>query len=138
MNDKTATAAPNIAALNVPAPNIFDFNALAARCLNNLNLVDRVLTKFTSQVDLDLADLEQAITAGNAPEVAKLAHRIKGMTASIEARAMCNSAARCERTALAAATDELPAILAALRSDRLELFAAIQQMQQKRQAALNN
>jgi HPt (histidine-containing phosphotransfer) domain-containing protein len=119
-------------------PNVFDVEALTARCLNNLNLVDRVLTKFTGQVDADLADLEQAIAVGNAPEVAKLAHRIKGMTASIEARAMCNSAARCERTALAAATDELPAILNALRNDRTELFAAINQLQQKRQAALNN
>jgi HPt (histidine-containing phosphotransfer) domain-containing protein len=133
MNDNADTTEPDMV-----APNIFDVNALTARCLNNLNLVDRVLTKFTGQVDADLADLEQAIAAGNAPEVAKLAHRIKGMTASIEARAMCNSAGRCERTALAAATDELPEILAALRSDRTELFAAIQQMQQKRQAALNN
>jgi HPt (histidine-containing phosphotransfer) domain-containing protein len=133
MNKDAATTEPDST-----APNIFDVNALTARCLNNLNLVDRVLTKFASQVDTDLADLEQAIVAGNAPDVAKLAHRIKGMTASIEARAMCNSAARCERTALAAATDELPAILEALRSDRTELFAAINKMQQKRQATLNN
>src|SRR5690348_10126063 len=119
MNNNAATTEPN-----TTASNIFDVEALTARCLNNLNLVDRVLTKFAGQVDADLADLEQAIAAGNAPEVAKLAHRIKGMTASIEARAMCNSAARCERTALAAAADELPAILSALRSDRTELIAA--------------
>jgi HPt (histidine-containing phosphotransfer) domain-containing protein len=105
----------------------FDYEALKARCLNNMNLVDRVLTKFTGQVDSDLAALEEAIVAGNAPDVAKLSHRIKGMTASIEARSMCEKAARCERTALAAAVDELPRLLGDLRADRDRLFEAIAQ-----------
>jgi HPt (histidine-containing phosphotransfer) domain-containing protein len=109
---------------------VFDFEALKARCLNNMNLVDRVLTKFASQVDTDLESLERAISAGNAPDVAKLAHRIKGMTASIEARSMCSDAARCERTALAAAVDDLPALLTTLRQDRNRLLEVIAKMQQ--------
>jgi HPt (histidine-containing phosphotransfer) domain-containing protein len=103
----------------------FDFEALKARCLNNMNLVERVLTKFEGQLDADLAALEEAIGAGNAPDVAKLSHRIKGMTASIEARSMCEKAARCERTALAAAVDELPGLLTELRQGRDRLFEAI-------------
>jgi HPt (histidine-containing phosphotransfer) domain-containing protein len=103
----------------------FDLEALKARCLNNMSLVERVLTKFAGQVDADLAALEEAVAAGNAPDVAKLSHRIKGMTASIEARSMCENAARCERTALAAAVDELPNLLNELRQDRDRLFAAI-------------
>jgi HPt (histidine-containing phosphotransfer) domain-containing protein len=111
----------------IPAtePAVFDLEALKARCLNNLNLVDRVLTKFTSQVEIDLTNLEGAVNAGNAPDVAKLAHRIKGMTASVEARSMCATADRCERTAMAAAVDEFPALLTSLREDRNRLFEAI-------------
>lgn len=108
-------------------PVVFDLEALKARCLNNLNLVDRVLTKFAVQVDADLVELERAVNAGNASDAAKMAHRIKGMTASIEARSMSEGAARCERTALAAATDELPGLLTRLRHDRDRLLETIAQ-----------
>ncbi|MCC7083607.1 MAG: Hpt domain-containing protein [Pirellulales bacterium] len=115
-------------------PAVFDLEALMDRCLHNRNLVDRVLTKFTNQVDADLAELEQTMTAGSAPDVARLAHRIKGMTASIEARAMCASASCCERAAMAAATEEFPARLACLRTERKRLFVAIENTQQEQLA----
>jgi HPt (histidine-containing phosphotransfer) domain-containing protein len=106
---------------------VFDLEALKARCLNNLNLVDRVLIKFAVQVDADLVELEQAVHAGNASDAANMAHRIKGMTASIEARSMSQGADCCERTALAAATDQLPALLNRLREDRDRLLQTIAQ-----------
>lgn len=108
-------------------PVVFDLEALKTRCLNNLDLVDRVLTKFAIQVSADLGELECAVAAGNTSGAAKMAHRIKGMTASIEARAMSEAAACCERMALAAATEQLPEILDRLHRDRDELLICINQ-----------
>ena len=58
---------------------VIDLDALKARCLGNLELVDRVLAKFTGQVDADLDELDQAIHDRNPAKAAQLAHRIKGM-----------------------------------------------------------
>lgn len=105
-----------------------DLEALQARCLGNLDLVDRVLAKFTTQVDADLDDLEQAIKAGNAEQAAQLAHRIKGIAGSVEARDLYADAALAEEVALEKRLTDLPDFLRRMRGDRTEVTSCIQRV----------
>lgn len=102
-------------------PLPIDLEALQARCLGNLDLVDRVLAKFTTQVDADLDELEQAIGAGNADQAANLAHRIKGIAGSVEARDLYADAALAEEIALEKRLGDLPDFLRRMRGDRTEV-----------------
>jgi HPt (histidine-containing phosphotransfer) domain-containing protein len=97
---------------------VIDLEGLKARCLGNLNLVERVLGKFESQLDSDLAALEQALLDGDTDSAALVAHRIKGMSANVEARDLFHSAMALERLAKDACVAELPSYLARLQSER--------------------
>jgi HPt (histidine-containing phosphotransfer) domain-containing protein len=78
---------------------VLDFESLKARCLGNLDLVERVLNKFTSQLDADLERLEQALLAHDTSAFASVAHRIKGMSANVEARCLHSRAVVAEECA---------------------------------------
>jgi HPt (histidine-containing phosphotransfer) domain-containing protein len=56
--------------------------------------IKECLTLFIAQTGLDLADLQATIEKGDAPEVARIAHRLKGSCATAGAVGM---QARCER-----------------------------------------
>ena len=99
-------------------PAAIDWPALEARCLGNLDLVERVAARFARQLDGDLAALECAIRSGDAPAAAQFAHRIKGMSANMEARRLKERAAAAEELALAARLDELGECLTQLQRDR--------------------
>ena len=105
---------------------VIDLDALKARCLGNLELVDRVLAKFTGQVDADLDELDQAIHDRNPAKAAQLAHRIKGSAGSVEARQLYADASRAEQRALENCLAELPGELERLRSDRSTLLETLE------------
>ena len=105
-----------------------DLEALQTRCLGNLDLVDRVLAKFTTQVDSDLDDLERAIEAGNAEQAAQLAHRIKGIAGSVEARDLYADAALAEEIALEKRLGDLPDFLKRMRGDRTQVSSCIKRV----------
>ena len=115
-------------------PLPIDLEALQARCLGNLDLVDRVLAKFTTQVDADLDDLERAIEAGNAEQAAHLAHRIKGIAGSVEARDLYADAALAEEVALEKRLGDLADFLRRMRGDRSEVSSCIKRVSRQ----LNN
>jgi HPt (histidine-containing phosphotransfer) domain-containing protein len=115
-------------------PLPIDLEALQARCLGNLDLVDRVLAKFTTQVDADLDDLERAIEAGNAEQAAHLAHRIKGIAGSVEARDLYADAALAEEVALEKRLGDLADFLKRMRGDRSEVSSCIKRVSRQ----LNN
>jgi HPt (histidine-containing phosphotransfer) domain-containing protein len=92
-----------------------DLEGLKARCLGNLNLVERVLAKFTAQLDTDLAALEQAVLEGDTDSAAQVAHRIKGMSANVEAHELFQSAMTVEQLAKKACVAELPEHLERMR-----------------------
>jgi len=104
---------------------VLDLEDLKARCLGNMDLVERVLLKFTGQLDQDLDELEQAVGAGDAVRAAHLAHRIKGIAASVAARSLFDDAAIAEERALANGMAELPKDLNRLRSDRSRLAESL-------------
>jgi HPt (histidine-containing phosphotransfer) domain-containing protein len=106
--------------------DVLDLEDLKARCLGNLALVERVLTKFADQLDRDLEQLEVAVQAGNGPAAAELAHRIKGIAASVSARSLFDDAATAEQRALDNEIGLLPEQLHRLRNDRSRLVESLE------------
>lgn len=100
---------------------VLDFEALRARCLGSMELVERVLSKFTGQLDQDLDELERAIAAGDSTLAAQLAHRIKGIAASVSARSLFDNASTAEEAALASNVAGLRDNLTHMRNDRRKL-----------------
>jgi len=104
---------------------VVDLEALKRRCLGNLDLVERVLGKFATQLDDDLARLAQAITDSDAEAFALVAHRIKGMSANVEARDLSRQAAAAEQCALDREIDELPFCLERMQQERARVARSL-------------
>jgi HPt (histidine-containing phosphotransfer) domain-containing protein len=104
---------------------IMDLESLKGRCLGNLDLVERVIQKFASQLDHDLEELERALLAQDADTLASVAHRVKGMSANVEAWPLHTSAVKVERCALQRQFAELKDQLASLREERERLASGI-------------
>lgn len=96
---------------------VLDLAALESRCLGNLALVERVLRKFESQLELDLNLLEQALNTGDLEVFASVAHRIKGMSANVEAKPLSSCAARAEQFAREKLIEPLADCLTRMRAD---------------------
>jgi HPt (histidine-containing phosphotransfer) domain-containing protein len=107
-----------------------DLEALKARCMGNLALVERVLAKFTGQLDNDLDAFERAIETDNAEQAAQLAHRIKGTAGSVAAGHLYLNASLAEQRAQVKQVAELSSDLARMRNDRLELAETIERLKQ--------
>ena len=105
-----------------------DLESLKERCMGNLALVERVLAKFTGQLENDLDALEQAIETNNADQAVRLTHRIKGTAGSVSARHLYVNASLAEQRAQDKQVAELTSDLARMRIDRLELVETIERI----------
>jgi HPt (histidine-containing phosphotransfer) domain-containing protein len=99
------------------AAEVIDLESLEARCLGSLQLLERVLNKFTVQLEADLATLEQALQARDTELIRAVAHRLKGMSANVEAWPLHECAKEAEELAQRHDVDEL--------AERLERFHEI-------------
>jgi HPt (histidine-containing phosphotransfer) domain-containing protein len=99
-------------------PEIINLKSLTARFLGNTDLLERVLSTFAETLDADLKSLEQALGTHDADSAAFLAHRIKGMAASIDARALWKTASVAEDCAKSKSLDQLAVSLTQLHCDR--------------------
>ena len=102
-----------------------DLEALKARFMGNVHLLERVLATFSGQLDADLEELERAILDGDSIAAAQFAHRIKGMSASVEARELSQNASAAEQLARDNCVDELPDYLNRMQRDRSKLAEVI-------------
>jgi len=110
---------------------VVDLEALKQRCLGNLDLVDRVLRKFAAQLDADLVELERALQTSDIKTFALVAHRIKGMSANVEARDLYQNAAVAEQRALERCVDELPVHLQRMQEERTRIGESLPKLQTK-------
>jgi len=110
---------------------VVDLEALKRRCLGNLDLFSRVLKKFSSQLDRDLAELSQALSGSDAHAFALVAHRIKGMSANVEARELSRHAAEAEQCALQQAVEELPSCLERMQHERTRIAHSLRSINLK-------
>lgn len=106
-------------------PEVMDLEALKARCLGNINLVERVLSKFAAQLDADIEALETANQKGDTEAFALVAHRIKGMSANVEARSLYASAVEAERVARKNDLPEYKSQIERLQKDRDRLASCL-------------
>ncbi|MCC6158342.1 MAG: response regulator [Deltaproteobacteria bacterium] len=67
------------------AESSIDMPALLRRVMNDEALARLVLGQFAERVEGDLDEIEAALSTGNAAEVGRLAHRMKGAAASVSA-----------------------------------------------------
>jgi ammonium transporter, Amt family len=104
---------------------VLDLEALAQRCMGNTALVDRVLKRFAVQLDSDLIELDRALQAGDLPAFALISHRIKGMSANVEAHELRRLCAQAEHLALQKNLSELVDFLPDLQQERNRILASL-------------
>jgi HPt (histidine-containing phosphotransfer) domain-containing protein len=75
---------------------IFAREKLLANCMGEEDLMRRLVGMFRRQTAADIDALSAALKRGDAPEVARVAHRIKGASANMCADPMASLAARVE------------------------------------------
>jgi HPt (histidine-containing phosphotransfer) domain-containing protein len=87
-----------VVAENAMVP-VFDREAFMVRLTGKAELVPRMLTMFISIVATGIENLRNAMTAGNADELHRQAHSIKGASANICAERIRSCATRLEKLA---------------------------------------
>jgi HPt (histidine-containing phosphotransfer) domain-containing protein len=96
---------------------IIDLEELLARCMGNLQIAERVLTKFQDRFGVDLGELEQWLDQHNAGAIATVAHRMKGASANVGAPALYEVTSELEQLGRAERIAEIPSELQQLRSE---------------------
>jgi HPt (histidine-containing phosphotransfer) domain-containing protein len=94
-----------------------DVRELLDRCMDNIDLAERVLGKLNSRFADDMAELERALEAKNGHAVASVAHRLKGAAANVAAHDLQKYAADVEESARREMLDRLPAQFDLLRNE---------------------
>ncbi|MCA9075403.1 MAG: Hpt domain-containing protein [Planctomycetaceae bacterium] len=88
-------------------PQIFDQQQLLLRCMGNLEVAERCLTRFRQRLEADVEQLQQSATVGDTGEVARLAHFMKGSAATVAATALSQKAHSLECAARDGGTEEI-------------------------------
>ena len=87
------------------------YDELAARCLERIDFIERVLHSFSSRFAEDLEQLEREIQAEDGQAVARLAHRMKGACGNTAAHELHHHVSRIERLAREDRLTEIPPCL---------------------------
>ncbi len=96
---------------------IIDLDDLMARCLNNIELAQRVIVMFQESSDENFIGIEEAVAAKDTESIAHLAHRLKGASANVAASGLCDQAAELEQAARRCLLAEIPGHLENLRQE---------------------
>jgi HPt (histidine-containing phosphotransfer) domain-containing protein len=81
----------------VAETEIFNYNVLIERCMGNIGLANRLIDKCRTYLPQEFKELEKAFADKDAQQVALLAHRLKGATATILAQGMKRAAEEIEQ-----------------------------------------
>ncbi len=115
--------------MELATAEVFKIEALHRRCLGNQGLVDRVLRKFGIQLTSDLKELEQALASGDTEAFALVSHRVKGMSANVEAGELNRVASMAEQLALSGSAEGLADCLQQLQEEEERIQTALSQLQ---------
>lgn len=85
---------------NALPSRMLDWDALRHRCLGRDDLLNKALARFQVNFERDLKELEHVAAARNYPEVARIAHRIKGALLTISANGLASSMAELEQASM--------------------------------------
>ncbi len=85
--------------MNLISPDCaIDHKDLLTRCMGNAQFAARILEAFQRQLSGDLEALDAAILAGDAAEVAVIAHRVKGASSNVSGAGSIGLPIRWEHT----------------------------------------
>jgi HPt (histidine-containing phosphotransfer) domain-containing protein len=79
-----------------------------------LALVERLLSRFDERFPIEVAQIEDSLSAGDTTTAARLAHRLKGAAANISAPALKNVLQQIEDSARADRIDQIASRMAEL------------------------
>lgn len=71
---------------------VINVDDLMARCMGNLEFVERILTIFQTRGDADLQELEDAVGSTDFARVQRISHRLKGACANAGATSLSTRA----------------------------------------------
>ncbi|MEN6624998.1 MAG: response regulator [Candidatus Sumerlaeia bacterium] len=87
---------------------LIHYPGLLEGCMGDEALAWRLLQKFTTRIDGDLDWLRSAVAEGDAQEIGRAAHKIKGATASLAMRAVAGLVASLEEQSRAGTIEDAP------------------------------
>jgi HPt (histidine-containing phosphotransfer) domain-containing protein len=96
---------------------VLDLEGLRNRCLGNIDLVQRVLKTFQERIPEEMATMEKAFKRNDAEQIARVAHRVKGSSASVSAEALVRAAAEVEDVSRAGRVADIPASIKHLHDE---------------------
>lgn len=100
---------------------IVDMPALLSRCLGNMELVKRVLTKFQTSGTSDLQQIQAALARSDFDTIAQISHRLKGAAGNVSASRLRLLATYIEQSAREKSFSEIGEVFTQLCSE-WELF----------------
>ncbi len=96
---------------------VLDLDGLQRRCMGNIELVQRVLSAFQQRLPEELQALDEVLEVGDAKQVARVAHRIKGASANVSAEGLRQVAAEIEEPSHSERVSEIPSRVERLRDE---------------------
>jgi len=85
--------------------------------MGDIDLVQRVLKTFQERIPEEMETMEKAFKLNDAEQVACVAHRVKGSSASMSAGGLAQAAAEIEAVSRAGRAADIPASIEHLRDE---------------------
>ena len=99
------------------ASDVLDLEGLCKRCMGNIDLVQRVLKTFQQRIPGEMEAMEKALEARDTEQIARVAHRVKGSSASVSAAGVARAAAEIEDVSRAGSVTDIPASIGHLHDE---------------------
>ncbi len=97
--------------------DVINVDELLARCMGNVDIAERVLSKFQDCLSGDLTALEQGLKEQDTSSITQIAHRIKGASANVSAHTLYELASEIEQLGRAERIAEIPPGVEQLRTE---------------------
>jgi HPt (histidine-containing phosphotransfer) domain-containing protein len=101
---------------SLPA-EVLNLRELNDRCMGNHEFLQRILGRFRQRVPEELAELEKSLETRDMEQMARVAHRLKGSSASVSANGLEQAAAAVEDLSRAGRIADIPAHMKRLRDE---------------------
>ena len=108
---------------HVDSGPMVNFEELVGRCMGNTEIAERLVVKFCTKVDADLARLSAAVGAGDADQVGRLAHGLKGAAANVSCERIRAAVEQIETLARSGQAEQAGTLLPALDEAHRKLIA---------------
>ena len=97
--------------------DVINVDELLARCMGNIDIAERILSKFQTCFSVDLTELEKGVDEHDVSSITLLAHRLKGASANVSAPALYELASEIEKLGRADRISEIPPGVQQLRTE---------------------